>query len=123
MVTRVEQDDTARAVTGLALRFTARMRAAGKGKTVAHDKTVAHGQDAGADIVARITQARTCAAPAIATSASGLDADIAAVRAALTEPGRSGQAEAQINRLKLIKHQCCGRAGLDRLTRRMSLAA
>ncbi|WP_205820957.1 transposase, partial [Methylobacterium nonmethylotrophicum] len=89
----------------------------GKGKRVADD------QDAAADIEAWITKARTCEAPAIATFASGLEADIAAVRAALMEPWSSGQAEGQVNRLKLIKRQCYGRAGLDLLKRRMVLAA
>ncbi|WP_053078335.1 transposase [Methylobacterium tarhaniae] len=117
VVSRVEQDDTACAVTGLARRSTALVRAAGKSKTIADD------QDAAADIDTWIGQARTCDAPAIATFASGLDADIAAVRSTLTEPWSSGQAEGQINRLKLIKRQCYGRAGLDLLKRRMVLAA
>ncbi|SEP18368.1 Transposase [Methylobacterium sp. ap11] len=119
MVRRVEQDDTARTITGLAGRFTALVRAAGKGKTVTNDQDA----DGAADIAAWITQARTCDAPAIATFASGLEADIAAVRAALMEPWSSGQAEGQVNRLKLIKRQCYGRAGLDLLKRRMVLAA
>ncbi len=117
VVSRVEQDDTAQAVAGLARRFTALVRAAGKGKPLADD------QDAAADIVAWITKARTCEASAIATFASGLEADIAAVRPALTEPWSSGQAEGQVNRLTLIKRQCYGRAGLDLLKRRMVLAA
>lgn len=119
VVRRVEQDDTARTVTGLAGRFTALVRAAGKGKSVTNDQDA----DAAADIAAWITQARSCDAPAIATFASGLEADIAAVQAALTEPWSSGQAEGQVNRLKLIKRQCYGRAGLDLLKRRMVLAA
>ncbi len=100
-----------------ASRATVLVRAAGKGMTVADDK------DAKADLGAWITQARSCDAPAIATFASGLDADLAAVRAALTEPWSSGQAEGQIDRLKLIKRQGYGRAGLDLLKRRMVLAA
>ena len=64
------------------------MRAARKGKTIADDQDA----DAAAAIAAWITQARTCNAPAIATFASVLDADIAAVRAAFTameqQPGR-----------------------------------
>ena len=44
------------------------------------------------------------------------------LRAALTEPWSSGQAEGQINRLKLSKRQSSGRAGLDLLQRRMVLA-
>jgi transposase len=117
VVSRIEQDDTARAVTDLACRFTALVRAAGKGKTVTDD------QDAAAHLNTWITQARTCDASAIATFASGLGADLAAVRAALTEPWSSGQAEGQINRLTLIKRQCYGRAGLDLLKRRMILTA
>ncbi|MGF3023636.1 hypothetical protein ACQVP2_12515 [Methylobacterium aquaticum] len=70
-----------------------------------------------------MTQARSCDAPAIATFASGLEADIAAVRGALTEPWSSSQAEGQINRLKLTKRQWYGRARLDLLKRRMVLAA
>ncbi|AWB23814.1 hypothetical protein DA075_25395 [Methylobacterium currus] len=54
VVSRVEQDDTARTVTGLARRFTALMRAAGKGKTVADDQDAARGHrrldHAGADL-------------------------------------------------------------------------
>ncbi len=116
VVSRIEQDDTARAVTGLVRRFTALVRAAGKSKAVPDD------QDAAADLAAWITKARSCDAPAIAAFASGLDADIAAVRAALMEPWSSGQAEGQVNRLKLIKRQCYGRAGLDLLKCRMVLA-
>ena len=67
--------------------------------------------------------AKACSALAIATFASGLDGDAAAVRSALTEPWSSGQAEGQINRLKLIKRQSYGRAGLDLLKRRLVLAA
>ncbi len=47
---------------------------------------MADDQDAAADIEAWITKARTCKASAIATFASGLEADIAAVRAAIMEP-------------------------------------
>ena len=70
-----------------------------------------------------IKTAKACSAPAIATFASGLDAAAAAVRSALTEPWSSGQAEGQINRLKLIKRQSYGRAGLDLLKHRLVLAA
>ncbi|MEN3237796.1 transposase [Methylobacterium ajmalii] len=108
---------TSAATTGLARGSTALVRAAGKGKPVADD------QDAAADIEAWITKARTSEGSASATFASGLEADIAAVRAALREPWSSGQAEGQVNQLKLIKRQCYGRAGLELLKRRMVLAA
>jgi transposase len=45
------------------------------------------------------------------------------VRAALTLPWSNGQAEGQINRLKLLKRTMYGRAGLDLLRRRFILAA
>ena len=82
-------------------------------------RTATQGRDATAELDAWITTAKACTAPAIATFASGLDGDAAAVRSALTEPWSSGQAEGQINRLKLIKRQSYGRAGLDLLQRRM----
>lgn len=116
VVTHVEQDETAKAVAGLARRFTALVRASGVSKTATEER------DGAADLDPWITAARACGAPAIATFASGLNGDAAAVRAALTEPWSSGQAEGQINRLKLIKRQSYGRAGLDLLQRRMVLA-
>ena len=117
VVARVEQDATARVVADLARRFTALVRASSVGRTAAP------GRNAAADFDAWITTAKACSALAIATFASGLDGDAAAVRSALTEPWSSGQAEGQINRLKLIKRQSYGRAGLDLLKRRLVLAA
>lgn len=116
VVARVEQDATASAVADLARRFTALVRASGVGSAATP------GRDATAELDTWITTAKACTAPAIATFASGLDGDVA-VRSALTEPWSSGQAEGQINRLKLIKRQSYGRAGLDLLQRRMVLAA
>ncbi|RIW07815.1 transposase [Azospirillum brasilense] len=49
--------------------------------------------------------------------------DKAAVKAALTMPWSSGQAEAQVNKLKLIKRQMYGRASFDLLCRRVLLPA
>ena len=49
--------------------------------------------------------------------------DGAAVRSALTEPWSSGQAEGQVNRLKLLKRQSYGRASFDLLRRRVLIAA
>jgi transposase len=60
---------------------------------------------------------------AVETFAAGLEQDGTAVRAALTTPWSSGQAEGQINRLKLLKRQMYGRAGVDLLRRRTLLAA
>jgi transposase len=55
--------------------------------------------------------------------AKHLWADYDAVRAAVTLDWSSGQTEGQINRLKTIKRQMYGRAGLDLLGRRFLLAA
>jgi len=55
--------------------------------------------------------------------AKRLSADYAAVRAALTLAWSNGPVEGQINRLKTLKHQMYGRAGLDLLERRFLLAA
>ena len=44
--------------------------------------------------------------------AAGLRQDEAAVRAALTTPWSNGPVEGQVNRLKVIKRQMYGRAGL-----------
>ncbi|WP_407527865.1 hypothetical protein [Methylobacterium oryzisoli] len=70
VVTPVEQDDTAaRAVTGLAPRFTALVGTAGRSVTVAG----ALAENVAANIVPWIAQARACSALAIATFTSGLD--------------------------------------------------
>ncbi len=104
MVARVEQDATANAVADQANRFWALVRASGV------DRRATQRRDATAELDAWITTAKAYDAPAIATFASGLDSDAAAVRSTLTEPWSSGQAEGQINRLKLIKRQSYGRA-------------
>jgi len=69
-----------------------------------------------------LAEARACGISALETFAVGLEADGAAVRAALTEPWSSGQAEGQVNRLKLLKRQSYGRASFDLLRRRVLLA-
>ena len=55
--------------------------------------------------------------------AKRLLADEGAVRAAVTLDWSNGQTEGQINRLKTLKRQMYGRAGLDLLERRFLLAA
>ena len=52
-----------------------------------------------------------------------LQADGDAVRAAVSLEWSNGQTEGQINRLKTLKRQMYGRAGLDLLERRFLLAA
>jgi len=60
---------------------------------------------------------------ALVTFAEGLRRDYTAVRAALAEPWSSGQAEGQINRLKMLKRQMYGRAGFELLRKRVLWAA
>jgi len=55
----------------------------------------------------------------LASFCKGIRADLAAVTAALTEPWSNGQTEGQITRLKLVKRQMYGRAGLDLLRARL----
>ena len=59
----------------------------------------------------------------IASFASGITRDNAAVRAAITEPWSNGQAEGQITKLKLVKRQMYGRAKIDLLQARLIGAA
>ena len=51
--------------------------------------------------------------------AFGLQKDMAAVSAAVESPWSNGQVEGQINRLKTIKRQMYGRAGLPLLKARV----
>ncbi len=52
--------------------------------------------------------------------ARGLQKDCDAEAAALTEPWSNGQTEGQINRLKMLKRQMYGRAGVGTLAARMT---
>ena len=55
----------------------------------------------------------------VASFASGVARDEAAVRAAITLPWSNGQTEGQITRLKLVKRQMYGRGKLDLLQARL----
>jgi len=70
-----------------------------------------------------LKQAEDSAVPPLQRFATRLRADYAAVHAALALDWSNGQTEGQINRLKTIKRQMYGRAGLDLLERRFLLAA
>ncbi|GJD66365.1 ISL3 family transposase ISMex10 [Methylobacterium frigidaeris] len=70
-----------------------------------------------------LEEARRCGVRVVESFAASLDQDRAAVRAGLELPWSSGQAEGQINRLKLLKRSMYGRAKLDLLRRRFLLAA
>ena len=116
LVARVEQDPTAARVAGLARRLTALVRGCGVNPKV--DPEAAR-----MALNAWLADARTSGIRALETFAAGLEQDGAAIRAALTTPWSSGQAEGQITRLKLIKRQMYGRASFDLLRRRVLLAA
>jgi transposase len=116
VVTRVQQDREAASVAGLARRFTALVRGRGAGGKLGPDAALA-------GLEAWLTDARSSGLRAMETFAVGLEQDGTAVRAALTTPWSNGQAEGQINRLKLLKRQMYGRARLDLLRRRTLLAA
>ena len=55
----------------------------------------------------------------IASFASGITKDIAAVHAAFIQPWSNGQTEGQITKLKLVKRQMYGRAKIDLLQARL----
>lgn len=59
----------------------------------------------------------------VASFASGILRDRAAVHAAITQPWSNGQTEGQITRLKLVKSQMYGRGKLDLLQARLIGAA
>ncbi len=75
---------------------------------------------AAADLDSWIERARVSL---IAPLASGVAKDVAAIRAAITEPWSNGQTEGQTTRLKLVKRQMYGRAKLDLLEARLLGAA
>lgn len=118
-VSHVEQDGEAKIVARLARRFTALVRACSvENQQQGHAPT-----NPATELNTWLTEARSCGVSAIETFAAGLEQDGAAVRAALSEPWSSGQAEGQVNRLKLLKRQCYGRASFDLLRQRVLLAA
>jgi transposase len=112
----VGQDREAASVAGLARRFTELVRGRGAGRKLGSDAALV-------GLEAWLADARTSGVRAVETFAAGLEQDRAAVRAALTTPWSNGQTEGQITRLKLLKRQMYGRAGLDLLRRRTLLAA
>src|SRR6185436_11861686 len=116
LVARVERDPAAAHVAGLARRLTALGGGCGVNPKV--DPEAAR-----VALDTWLADARRSGVRALETFAAGLEQDGAAIRAALTTPWSSGQAEGQITRLKLIKRQMYGRASFDLLRRRVLLAA
>jgi hypothetical protein len=116
VVARVEQDREAASVAALGRRFTVLVRGCGvRGNT---DPKAAL-----AALEAWLAAARMSGVRAIESFAAGLEQDGTAIRAALTTPWSSGQAEGQITRLKMLKRQTYGRAHFDLLRQRVLLAA
>jgi transposase len=60
--------------------------------------------------------------PALHSFVTGLRQDLAAVTAGLTMPWNNGPAEGAVNRIKMLKRQCFGRAGFPLLRKRILLA-
>ena len=60
---------------------------------------------------------------ALRTFARGIQADYAAVKAALELPWNNAQCEGQVTRLKFLKRQMYGRANFDLLRQRVLLTA
>ncbi|WP_406300957.1 hypothetical protein OG948_57280 (plasmid) [Embleya sp. NBC_00888] len=54
---------------------------------------------------------------------NGIVSDLRAVEAGLSLPFSSGAVEGQVNRIKMLKRQMFGRAGLDLLRKRVLLAS
>jgi transposase len=77
-------------------------------------------QSVAADLDPWIIDARTSL---VASFASGISLDRAAVCAAIIEPWSNGQTEGQITKLKLVKRQMYGRGKLDLLQARLIGAA
>jgi transposase len=66
-----------------------------------------------------IDVAKRSSIASIVRFAFGLQRDLSAVSAAVESPWSNGQVEGQINRLKMIKRQMYGRAGLQLLHARI----
>lgn len=118
VLARVRQDPEAAAVADLAGRFCTLIRQCCRERQTRNNE-----QSSTEALTAWIADARSSGIQAVETFAAGLKQDGAAVRAALTQPWSSGQAEGQITRLKLLKRSMYGRASFDLLRRRVLLAA
>ncbi len=114
-VARVLQDDKAAKVADLGRRFCRIVRSRCSGAPAAPG--IAPAFDAW------LSEARACGVWVVESFASSLAQDGASVRAGRRLPWSSGQAEGQVNRLKLLKRAMYGRAKLDLLRRRFLLAA
>jgi transposase len=69
-----------------------------------------------------MTEATASGIEALARFAQGLQEDLTAITARLTLPWSNGPVEGHINRLKLLKRQGYGRAGVGLLRQRVMQA-
>lgn len=69
-----------------------------------------------------LSEVDACGVSVLQRFAKGVHADLAAVRAGLTEEWSNGQTEGFVHKLKLLKRQGYGRAGFDLLRQRMTAA-
>jgi transposase len=70
-----------------------------------------------------LERAKACPYEELRRFAQGLEKELRAVQAALSEPWSTGQVEGQITRLKYLKRQMYGRAHIDLLRLRVLHAA
>ena len=70
-----------------------------------------------------LERAKGCSYEDLRRFAQGLERELSAIQATLSEPWSTGQVEGQITRLKLLKRQMYGRANLDLLRLRVLHAA
>lgn len=75
------------------------------------------------ELDAWLNKAKNSSVSLLRSFALGLESDYNAVKAGATLLTSNGPVEGHINRLKMIKRQMFGRAGLDLLTRRFLLTA
>jgi len=76
----------------------------------------------GERLVAWLSEVDACGVSALQRFAKGVHADLAAVRAGLTEEWSNGPTEGFVHKRKLLKRQGYGRAGFDLLRQRMTAA-
>lgn len=66
-----------------------------------------------------LAQARAIGLPGLNSFVTGIEHDLDAVTAGLTQPWNSGPVEGHVNRIKMLKRQMYGRANLDLLRKRV----
>ncbi|MGW1008237.1 transposase [Streptomyces sp. NPDC002520] len=69
-----------------------------------------------------LTEAHATDLPELQSFVVGIRSDLEAVTAGLTLPFSSGAVEGQVNRIKMLKRQMFGRAGVDLLRKRVLLS-